>query len=256
MPDPNSLSLREAPASGLISMLGRTTSAFFATYAVRDLRHWSHDSVWALGPLPLPMRYDRHDDRYHPSEWQKVLSEIGYALAEAESIILIGDQLAVEELETLQLLLANWSRCNVELLMCSDRHGTEHVRLEGTGGREKVSAGRRLVIALGEVPVPSVLGIKDYDMLVCICQNVSPIMFEVAADAIALPVREAGLRLSHVAFHRLIDIEAEQTMSPEYTAIASRQASPTLSLGSIVAELRHYAQLRRLELMPRPALDI
>lgn len=229
------------------SLVGRVGLDFFETHAVADLQHWPEDVLAGLGPLQLPMWYDARTDRYRAGNWQKVLAEVGAALLRASSIVLVGSRTSSAELEAFQLMLSDWLHCPVDLLLCIDERSPGHIRLTTELQQSVSAAGKEstVLLVLGDAPPPEVLAIGDYDILVCLTQRIAAAMFRVRGAAFALPLSAQGWRISHIAFHRLIDIETEQMASIEYGSLTAGDACSSLPLCAIVAEIRAYIQLRR-----------
>jgi hypothetical protein len=194
------------------------------------------------------MRYEESCDRYNAIEWSGVTSEIGQALAIADEVVIIGNQALSEELVAFQLVIASTLHCPVELLQCWDDRSPGHVRSSSTEEAASPSeASNRVIFTLGRTPTPRALGFDHTGLLVCLADEVSPTMFDLTNGAAVLPISSRGWKLSHIAFHRLLDIETEQSASYQYhemfltTPCLSR---PLCSILALVLKSARQAQTR------------
>lgn len=211
---------------------------FFSSHTVTELKHWPSGLFAERRLLTTPMLYDAGSDRYRGHTWQTALSRLGEALVDARLIIIVGNRMASADLEALQGILASWTSCPVDLLLCIDDHSSGHVRLsvDREPTAEQAIGGRTVLLTVGNVPPPSVLDVDAYDQMVCVSDQVSAGMFQVTHGSMILPLKSDGWRLSHIAFHRLIDIEEEQIFSREYAN--EDLVRGALPLCSIIAETR------------------
>jgi len=223
----------------------RAGPEFFATNQIGALRHWPRERLADLGAVPFPMCYGRLDDRYSVIEWGAALAKLAMALAKAEDVVLIGNQTHSDELESLQLLLSNVLAVPIDLLRCWDEQSPGHV-WSSTSDIPGRSSKRRVIMLLGKVPPPVVFGLERHDLLAYLGDEVIPAMFEIDNDAVVLPVNPNGWKLSHIAFHRLMDIEAEQCRSAEYGAMFESSLALSRPLCSIVAEIVSFLKSNRI----------
>jgi len=223
----------------------RAGPEFFATNQIAALRHWPREKLADLGALPFPMSYARLDDRYTVVEWGAAIAKLALALAKAEDVVLIGNQAYSEELESLQFVFSNVLSVPIDLLRCWDDQSPGHV-WSSTSDIPGRSSRRRVILLLGKVPPPAVFGFERHDLLAYLGVDVIPAMFEVDNDAIVLPVNPNGWKLSHIAFHRLMDIEAEQSRSAEYGAIFETGLALSRPLCSVVAEVVNFLKSDRV----------
>ncbi|WP_075292015.1 hypothetical protein [Pararhizobium arenae] len=186
---------------------------FFATNPVSQLMAWPQDSLSRLGSLSFPMRYDPASDRYSATTWTSALAEIGLAISRARQVTLTGSHRFNEELQALQLILSSHVRAQVDLL-----DSNENCRLESTGPSMQIAPRRTtdILIVFGELCGAFAEKVTESTLMVYLCENVRTEMFAMPNNAVALPISSSGWRLSHVAFHRLLDIEAEQSRSYMY----------------------------------------
>ena len=214
----------------------RAGPEFFAKNSVTQLREWPREALSELGPLPFPMRYDQAHDRYNATEWSGSTADIGRTLAEADEVIVIGNQRFADQLQTLQIVLANALHCPVELLQCWDDRSPGHVRSSSPDSPPLSETGSmRVIVTLGRTPTPHALGFDAASLLVCITDEVIPPIFDVSKDAVVLPVSSGGWKLSHIAFHRLLDIETEQAASYQYGRMYEDKLLMARPLCSILA---------------------
>ncbi len=219
---------------------------FLAGNHVAELKSWSKEDLVELGPIPYPMAYEPSADRFERREWGSVLAEFGDAIADADAIALIGNQRNAGELEALQLILAHATGRCVDLLQCWDDHSPGHVWTSTSDDFTTIPNRQgKVVVALGNIPPPRFLGFDDHDLLVLMGDIAIPAMFDIPSRAIVLPVKSDGWKLTHMAFHRLIDIELEQSTSSHYERIFGENGVPR-PLCSVVAEVSSRAKTRRL----------
>ncbi|WP_276117990.1 hypothetical protein [Pararhizobium qamdonense] len=232
-------SLSNAKCTGMEITLPRMPKAgpeFFATNSVSQLNAWPQTSLSELGVLPFPMQYDQTTDRYTVSGWSAVLAEVAHALLEADEVVITGNHEFAEELDSLQIILSNCIRASVKL----------HTPTPIADPLVTETRARRVSIVIGvSLPVPATTSLSGYELVVCMCDTPSVAMFSSPSQAIALPVTSDGWRLSHVAFHRLLDIESEQSASYHYEELFEDTSLLSRPLCSVIARLLRQVKIQR-----------
>lgn len=211
---------------------------FFATNSVKDLQNWPSDRLRLLGPLPFPIGYSHHSDRYEIKLWGEILRTFAQAITTCEVITLIGGNAVSAELESLQILLHHNTGKIVELMQCSCDTRPGHVWSSTDQNQTDASPeGRRVVIALGCVPRMSELGELRRCTSLFINDYLTPAMFEISGTTFAVPMSRGGWRLSHIAFRRLLDIETEMSRGESYRRMLEEADSFARPMCYIMAEL-------------------
>jgi hypothetical protein len=221
---------------------------FFATHSVSDLKHWDAERLRHLGTLPFPMGHSRESDRYEIKLWGEVLAIVADAINRCKVVTLVGSSASASELSTLQTLFHHHTGKTVELMECSGECGPGHVWSSTAEGQmEPVTDVERVVIALGSVPSMLKLGGFCNCTTLFVHEVLTPGMFELAGPAFVVPLSRSGWKLSHIAFHRLLDIETELSSEQTYRGMFDDATSFARPLCFILAELFKMIRGKRAE---------
>lgn len=216
----------------------RAGPVFFATHRATDLRNWPSDRLRQLGPIVFPLAYSPHDDRYEVKVWGEILGHVARAIDECEVVTLAGNDLASCELERLQALFHHHAGKMVELMQCSGESCPGHVgSYTNEAQAESAATGKRVVIALGGMPSGRDLGLFEQSTTLFIHEHLVPAMFEISGPTFVVPLSRGGWKLSHIAFHRLLDIETEMLAANCYKRMFEEADNFSRPLCLVLAEL-------------------
>ncbi|MES5100023.1 hypothetical protein ABUK73_17495 [Agrobacterium sp. BA1120] len=211
---------------------------FFARHRVSELRHWPAERLKSMGVMPFPVGYCGQSDRYETKVWGDVILQVADAIASCDVISVIGGSSSSSELESLQTLLHHHTRRPVEVIWCFDDIGPGHIWSSTDENQtEPDFDARRVTIALGEVPPLHELGLFANCTSVFIHEHLTPAMFALSGKAFAVPMSRGGWKLSHIAFHRLLEIETELSCGDDYRRMFDETGGFSRPLCFIMAEL-------------------
>lgn len=219
---------------------------FFARHTVSELRHWPAERLKSMGAIPFPVGYCGQSDQYETKVWADVLKQVADAIASCDVITVIGSSSSSLELDSVQTLLHHYARKPVEVIKCFADIGpgyiwsstAEHHSMPDTGAR-------RVAIALGSVPPCHEFGNFSNCTHLFVHEHLIPAFFAVSGKAFAVPMSLGGWKLSHIAFHRLLDIETELCSGDSYRRMFDETGGFSRPLCFIMAELLRAVHLRR-----------
>lgn len=211
---------------------------FFARHRVSELRHWPAERLESLGAIPFPVGYCGQSDRYETKVWGDVLLQIADAIASCDVITVISGSSSSSELDSVQTLVHHHTRRSVEVIRCFGDTGPGHIWSSTAENKTEPDIGaRRVLIALGTVPPLQELGVFSNCTSLFIHEHLVPAMFALPGKAFAVPMSRGGWKLSHIAFHRLLEIETELSFGDNYRRMFDETGSFSRPLCFIVAEL-------------------
>ncbi|AUC13477.1 hypothetical protein ACI2J5_23385 [Agrobacterium pusense] len=211
---------------------------FFAKHRVSELRRWPAERLESMGAIPFPVGYCGQSDRYETKVWGDVFLQVAYAIASCDVISVIGSSSSSSELEGVQTLLHHHTRRPVEVIECfgDTKPGCIWSSTDENQNEPDFDA-RRVAIALGTVPPLHELGVFSNCTALFIHEHLAPAMFALSGKAFAVPMSRGGWKLSHIAFHRLLEIGTELSCGDDYRRMFDETDSFSRPLCFIVAEL-------------------